>query len=463
MENAGSAPWPAAGPPATMGAIMDKLMPAITETDRSLSPSLRAAARAARPGLILAVLYAYLFAVNLAAFKFGHLLPLPAPMKELFTSMNYFDYARHPQYRHWAKGFVLPSGRWTYDFRGDTYHAPGAEAPRLSLPVDEHGFVNAAPPESAQVLFIGDSFTRGAGCRLEETIPSVFGKLSKQPGYSAAQAGFGLSHYREVLRHFAEGERPRFHGRRVFVMVYLGNDVLPDMKIFRERATDEAEPPKAHLFQLRTLYHLAAVGKLEARNALERSSGRAPDLSIYQNLDSDRQPYLGLAAPPERVLSNLTKRGFYPHFPRTPAYRNVPVAFNTHIRRYKDMSWLDEAMHAEIGRVLDGFRTAGEGLEVRWVILPTKEQVLGPYLPPRPASGGTLFDEVFPAALRNFEALSVYLADEIRARGFPVLDTAPLLRKAAQTEVVFFPGDTHMTPAGNRVVAEALSIWTSAR
>jgi lysophospholipase L1-like esterase len=52
------------------------------------------------------------------------------------------------------------------------------------------------------------------------------------------------------------------------------------------------------------------------------------------------------------------------------------------------------------------------------------------------------------------------LKEEIRARGFPVLDAAPLLRDAVRREMVFFPGDTHMTPAGNRVVAEALAAWS---
>jgi hypothetical protein len=333
-------------------------------------------ARRLRPGLLLLLLYAYLFGLNLAAFKLGHRLPLPVPVKELFTSMNYFDYARHPQYRAWAKGFVLEPGRWTYRFRGDTYHPPGAAAPLLSLPVDDAGFVNDAPVGTADVLFIGDSFTRGAGCRFEETIPSLFGRLSGARGYSAAQAGFGLAHYREAFRHFVE--EGRFRGRRVFVMVYLGNDVWPDMQVFEARRKDERRPPAAHLFRLNTLYQLAAVAKLEAKNALHRWSGRAPDLSAYQDMDSDRRPYLDLVAPPDRVLRNLKKRGFYPHHPRLAAYEGTPVAFNTYIRRFKDMSWLDEGMRGRIGEALDGFRAAAEraGVDARWVLLPTNVQVL---------------------------------------------------------------------------------------
>lgn len=60
-----------------------------------------------------------------------------------------------------------------------------------------------------------------------------------------------------------------------------------------------------------------------------------------------------------------------------------------------------------------------------------------------------------PQRVDEMRALAARLEQDLRKRGIAFIDATPALRRAAQRERVYYWLDTHLNPAGNRVVAEA--------
>jgi len=86
---------------------------------------------------------------------------------------------------------------------------------------DVRGFRNAANPEAADVVVIGDSQTWGINVRQDETWPSVLGRVGKVSVYSMSLGGWGPLQY-EILAEEALILKPR----AVLVGIYFGNDIF---------------------------------------------------------------------------------------------------------------------------------------------------------------------------------------------------------------------------------------------
>ena len=118
---------------------------------------------------------------------------------------------------------------------------------------DVRGFRNAASPEAADVVAIGDSQTWGINVRQEETWPSVLSRIGKVSVYSMSLGGWGPLQY-EVIAADALLLKPR----AVLVGIYFGNDIFDSCN--HAYGTD-AYPQYRHV----EAGHAAALADLHAR------------------------------------------------------------------------------------------------------------------------------------------------------------------------------------------------------
>jgi hypothetical protein len=387
--------------------------------------------------------YGCLVLADYLLYEFGRTLPLSAGVKEYLTSHGSFDLSSHPDYRPWLRSFVASPGRpWKYEFRGDIVSVLGVatDTPRrtITLPVDDLGFINERLPAEAEVLFIGDSFGRSAGCSFEETIPSLFESITGERAYNASMQGYGPYQYLSLLRRLTDDagdDAHRFDGKEVYVLVYVGNDVKENVDLYHRRAAAESRPALSPRLALETLRGISAKSADHAQGALRAR------LTGNETLDRDD------------IRAHTD--GFYPVFVDLPPYRDVPLAFEPRIKSYRTVDWLDAERKGTIRGVLEQFRTtaAERDLTIRFVILPVNVQVLGPHVVHDEAASRYPFYDVYRQASTTFDVLATFMKDEIAAAGFEVLDVTAALRSEAARTQVFWPEDTHLTASGNRVVA----------
>ncbi len=417
-------------------------------------------------GAVIFIIWGYfcLFALNWFLFKFGSRLPFPVLVKELCTSLNIFDYTRHPQYRKEWKGFVLePNKPWKYNFRGDTYvtfNVP-EETREYSLPVNSLGFISQSPVAEADAIMIGDSFVRSAGSQPNETIPANLEKATGMKVFNAGQAGYGWDHYLEVFRWFAVDapESSRFKGKDAFVVFYAGND-FADMQTFLERRDDELHPKLGHYFKLRTVTELSRFAYSGFRGMINRMLGRPQEPGYFDNVDTDFRPYANQKSEKgaDSITQDMTK-GFYPHALKLEPYKDVRFAFNVYIRKYKNMDWLfTPELQEEARRVFKEFKNLENqtGIKLHFVLVPNNVQALEPFVtvnnPPK-----YLFDEVYVAAARNFDKLLQFSREEISALGMDIILAQPDLMAQVKQHKLWWPSDTHLTPKGNEVIAATIA------
>ena len=91
------------------------------------------------------------------------------------------------------------------------------------------------------------------------------------------------------------------------------------------------------------------------------------------------------------------------------------------------------------------------------VIIPVNAQVLAPYVPLRTGEDKQQFDEVMSLCVANFDTMTDFVKAELESRGFEVLLLAPELKEQIKTKKLYWPGDTHLTPEGNQLAAEAIA------
>jgi len=387
-------------------------------------------------------LYFCLVVADYAIYRFGYFLPFPTEVSDVMTAWGGFDRSHHPNYRTWLRGFVLgPGTPWTYTFRGDTYKVldvPVSSAPTFTLPVDANGFINTTALWDADVLILGDSFGRSAGCTLDETIPQLFASVSGRKTYSASVQGYGPYQYLALLDRLTGQDAPEgkpFRGRDVYVLIYLGNDFTSNMDLYERRRREEEMPRLLPRLRLDSLGDLSYLVEMKLRSVARAALGRT-------------------GATFDPTLSETD--GYYPLTIDLPAYRDVRFAFDPDIAEYRTLDWLDDARKEKIRDIFAEFRRiAGErGVRLRFVLLPVNIQVLSPYVATNPQDGLEFFD-IYREASLNLDRLGAFVKSEILAAGFPVLDAEPVLASNLG-ERLFWPQDTHLTPAGNRVIADAM-------
>src|SRR5688572_14613378 len=85
---------------------------------------------------------------------------------------------------------------------------------------DQWGFRNAAVPERADIVAIGDSHTYGNTATMEDSWPLVVGRLSGQRVYNMGLGGYGPNQYYALLTTRALSLKPR----TIVCGLYMGDD-----------------------------------------------------------------------------------------------------------------------------------------------------------------------------------------------------------------------------------------------
>jgi hypothetical protein len=228
----------------------------------------------------------YLLLVGLDSCVFRVLPRLPLfseKQRQLLYSYGVYDARTNPLYRQWLHGYVDAPGKPPFEeVPDDSSRAYGIAVspplPRLRFAgTDALGWINARTPAAASVLFVGDSFCYGAGSGTAQAIPALYEKATGQPVYAACKGGYGLPHYVDILRHLTvdapAGSPERFGGRTVFVLLYMGNDVLADLLVHQARQYEDALGFSRH-FQLLSLSRLIRYLR-DARTLQQQQIGRA--------------------------------------------------------------------------------------------------------------------------------------------------------------------------------------------
>lgn len=97
---------------------------------------------------------------------------------------------------------------------------------------DGMGFRNAAVPQRARVIAIGDSNTYGVSAPREGSWPAQLGGLLGEPVYNMGLGGFGPLQYLHLSQHQALELKPEV----IVVGVYMGNDLMDAYYVARDLA-----------------------------------------------------------------------------------------------------------------------------------------------------------------------------------------------------------------------------------
>jgi len=397
-----------------------------THPPRSLYLTLRAVVRAAVVALLL--VYVVLVTADIALYNYGDRVFTFTPMQKALLYRNgVLSAVRHPDYRPWLTGFVETPGAGLATVPlGDTARACGqteAAAPTVLLaPVDGLGFRNALPPSRADVLFLGDSFCQGAGSGTAQSIPALFAQKTGQAVYAACAPGLGLFHYARLLDALTTdglGPDNRFAGKTVYMLVHVGDDLTTDIAAFRQHQTDALVSHARHMW----LASLLALWDFDdAGPAAAQSAGQCVQAAFKGNGPT----------PPTALFGPIARPG--------PGAAGPSPAQEDEVRKVF-------AATSVLARE--------RGLTLRVVVIPTALQVLYPHLDA--ARLDKAFAKAAPAAVKNlnqFTAFTVFAAEEA---GLPVLDMAPLLVGRDDAAALYWQMDSHLTPAGDAVVADAMA------
>jgi hypothetical protein len=279
---------------------------------------------------------------------------------------------------------------------------------------DRNGFRNAVDVSGADVVVIGDSFVEGWGVTADELVTSrLAADLGRARVVNLGQSWYGPQQELEVLRRFALP----LHPRTCVWAFFEGND-LQDVQ--RYAAASKVWPElsrRNHSFFLRSF----------TKNALHRLRR-----VLEERLGEDATGTLGY---PSGVF-------------RERGGANVRIFFEYKAHR---LTAVEEGALGEVRRVMGeaGRLCRARGADLLVVFVPTKDRVY--------------------KRLCRFEAGAEPLrwaSNDLPRRigglagkdGASFLDLTPgFAEKAARGDVLYFPRDSHWSPAGHAAAAAAIA------
>jgi len=313
---------------------------------------------------------------------------------------------------------------------------------------DEWGFRNEKVPSRSDIVAIGDSHTFGNTAAMDDSWPTVLGRLSGCSVYNLGMGGYGPNQYYYLLRTRALLLKPRL----VFCGLYMGDDFenafsitygLDYWSFLRKGNWGEvkadiwdanAVPGKGPLKGLRNwlaqnsmfyqlTFHGPILGKLKGYlevNELRQPDGFTSFLIVgHKNI---REAFL-----PKYLLNRLNQKD--------PAIR--------------------EGMRLTFGLLKDmNEMCLQNGSKFIVVLIPTKETVFADYLE---NSAEVYLGDVINDLLANERSARIELLEFLRESGIDYIDTLPDLRREAGKELYARTDkDMHPNRNGYRVIAETV-------
>ncbi len=303
------------------------------------------------------------------------------------------------------------------------YSLPGRPVPAIRLP----------SPQDADVVVVGDSFVFGTLVDAEDAFAARLGRMLGAEGGPCRVLNLGVP-----------STSPPQYNR----MLELGMRYRPELVVYAFFAND---------FSYESL---PAVRRLSANETWRR---RPEDEGLcYEALPplvrlNHWRKWLTNHLLTIQLVKSLASRHIY-------GRQGYPVAIDA--QRYyllADTSWwgrwLDPGRlqvrrsieaNCALAREAAAFAER-QGTRIVFVLIPSREQVLAPFLP------DTLASRVHAPA---YEATYGALAACLRADGLPVLDLTEALRRAvARGRKVYFSFDGHFDESGHEVAASALAAF----
>jgi hypothetical protein len=300
-----------------------------------------------------------------------------------------------------------------------SYERPAGTYPRAtSYRTDENGFRNPPQVTSADVVFIGDSFTESGYTPEESTFVRRAAAETGLRTVNLGRGAYGPQQELIVLERYGLSYKPRF----VVWQLFEGNDLLDavNFAVWRADPRPPALPLKQRYWENSLIHRL--VAGTDARNA---ASTRIPIVVSYRDGTRQRKPL---------------------------AYRYVPDQVDRHPQGF-----------AETQRALEaGIRLCeSHGIHLAIVFIPTLAQVLEPFIA---FDGSADRERALPGRLvRSDRDFGSRLKDVCRKPACTYLDAFQALRvqALADNSRVYdrHDPDEHLDVDGHAVVSRLVVDW----
>jgi hypothetical protein len=316
------------------------------------------------------------------------------------------------------------------DWRGDQYDpALGIAVPALSYRAtfDGDGFRNVSPPAFSDAVVLGDSFAE-MGVDDDDTFAE---RLAKVSGFKTRNLGLGFYgpyQYLAAFKRFGLPLRPRV---AVFCF-FEGNDIL-DIQRYGD---------------WRTHGTYGSFRNLAAMSFFQRFIMAMSDLSVFVQTAlmkainrHEVTPAQAAAAVVELKLGEATVAAAFGYRgdPRPPAVLLASPEWRA------------------LSGILQEFKSAATASQVVPIVvfIPSKMHIYGPYATDRSSQHWLRMRDSELASLNNIEQTMVQTAGEV---GLPLISLTPRFAAlASQSELLYYPFDSHWNSRGRQVAAELVA------
>jgi hypothetical protein len=323
---------------------------------------------------------------------------------------------------------------------------------RSEVTRDAEGFCN--PPRDSyeraaiDVIIMGDSFTGCIATDREATWMSRIGQLTGLSVYNLGKGGIGPYEYVQIFRHFGLPKGPKL----VLMNIYEGNDLRDAVRYHQHvetvreggsgyaDAADRFEPDLGY----DTLLDRPLVRSSYAANVGVVALGKAHE---------------GISRAISRARGDLRQRVNFRYELRFADGAIVP--FNIQNADHAEVRYARRLQRGEVQ--LSAFDDA----LARFVALGLEHdfQPVVSYAPSAHTAyaGLVAFEDAALSKLMPWfsDQQRAYLRHKAEELGFVFVDLTPALQAAAHRlqdeELLYYPANVHYTPAGHRVVADALA------
>lgn len=310
-----------------------------------------------------------------------------------------------------------PHIRWSGWSRGDLSvlsGEPDQYARRITFETDFEGFRNSRDLSSADILFLGDSFTEAGNVPEAETFAARTADLLDRTGRNLGRATYCPSAELAVLLEFGLPCRPNL----VVWQIAESNDLLEEV----------------------------AYQEWSDLGRLSLPLRDRPDwISAWKRRSPTHQLYVRYAAP-----YTWPYGGIFDDSQGRPVRMLFLTSPTADQRPDGHAGWplLAGALRAGAAELQE------HGAQLIVLLIPMKIRVYGPHV---------VFDDSFAEArqgawnIPETETLGFHLAALCAELDVPFINAAPILQAAAgRGELVYLPADTHLSSAGHRLVAEQI-------
>lgn len=343
---------------------------------------------------------------------------------------------------HLHKPGYRASGRcygYFYDspelLKSQTVREKVLELTEISFAIDERGFRETIPLETAEIVTLGDSFTFGSSVDQDQNWPKVLERLTGRPVYNLGTFSSSPAQQVMLIQHLLGQPENVCRPRRLVWMIFEGNDLEDSFSPLRPRELSAALSP-GRIIQSTVLETILSVlpARLGEGSLIHRlKTGKLRFRWDEPGADGGMWEVDGVRL--SRPLYSSKKHGmrvFLPEF--IDRAKQGPGYVLSHPNR----SALEQCL-----RVMADLSRA-KGCRVSVVLMPTAARLYGKY-----------FDG-FPKISESPHFLD-FVAEKSKELGFQVINLAEELAGPAAEKLLFRRDDSHLNEAGNQVVAELLA------